>query len=164
VSGADLGAALDALVTEALRLRHDGKLPTAPAAPVAVLDALLDVRARLDRLEELLTQALRVRAGAHEAAALATATAEDAWDSEISRLRNAKVRPGDEYSTARERHAQANLGTLELRRAARQAEDASRRCERAVEVIRVAHRGLDGVRGDLLAWLRATAFESNLDR
>ena len=163
--GVEVGAALEALIVEALELRFAGKLPVAPAAPTTVLDALIDTRARLDRIEELLGRCLRLRAVAAQTHAMAVATADDAWDVVIHRLRTAPVSAGaNEYSTKGERHAEANLATLDLRHAVRTAAERLHHCDKAVDVIRLAHRGLDGVRSDLHTWLRSAAFESHLDR
>ncbi len=160
----DLPAVLAGYVGEVLALRLGVDTSQVGVAPALTMDHLLDVRRRLDRVEELLTQAIRVRAHAQRAATTAQVTAEDAWDTAIGQVRAAPVQPGGEYSSARERHATANLAVLDLRHAARRAAEQAHRCEEAVEVIRLAHRGLDGVRADALAVLRTLAFESHLER
>jgi len=161
----DLADRLNTHLTEAILLR--GELPPMPgtqAAPHEVHEHLLDVRRRLDRVEHLLALGLRVRAMAHRGVARSTADAEEAWDDAILRVRSAPVRRGDEYSSARERAAEANLATIEARRAVRAAQDAASHCDEAVDVLRTLHRGLDSVRQDTLAVLRLMQFESHLER
>lgn len=100
---------------------------------------------------------------------MATQTAEDAWDraSQLVReqARNIPVtRRSDEFLTGKERAADTNLAVLDQRIAARQAADLAHTCDEAVDVLRLSHRGLDGVRQDLLTILRTLAFESHLER
>lgn len=155
---------IDELIREALTQRFGVKVPAATAAPLEVREALYEARARLDRVEELLGKAVLLAATAREFAGLATATLDDAWDEKIVQLKNSPVRQGSEYPTARERHAEANLAVLDLRRKSRAADEVVAQCEKAVTVIRLAHRGLEGVRQDFRTWLDAFKFESHLDR
>lgn len=159
----DTRAVLDMMVREAISLRFDTKLPVYPAAAPLVLEALLEVRSRLDRVEELLGQVVRMRSRVAERANLATATVGDAWDSEATRMRQAPVSMG-EYSSAKERAAEANLAVLDLRREQRSAAELLAACESARDVIRLSHSGLEGLRHDLRTWLHALSFESHLDR
>ncbi len=160
----DIPTTLGGYVREALALRLAPDLPGVAATSVEVLAGLQHVRRCLDRVEELLGMTLRVRARAQRAAVVAQATADDAWDNAIGRVRSAPVKAGGEFTSARERHAEANLVILDLRHAARHAVELAHHCDEAVEIIRLAHRGLDGVRQDHLAILRALAFESHLER
>lgn len=157
-------SALAEFVRESLELRVLAEMPVTDSAPAEVLGSLRDVRRRLDRTEEILARAVRLKARAHRAATLANASADDAWDQAIRRTRAAPIQAGGEYSSARERHAEANLAILDLRHAARRATDLAHHCDEAVDVIRLAHRGLEGARQDTLAVLRAYAFESHLER
>ena len=65
---ADFTTLLTGHVRETLDLRLGAELPTVHAAPSEVLGNLLDVRRRIDRVEELLSQVLRARARAQRAA------------------------------------------------------------------------------------------------
>lgn len=160
----DVRAVLAGYITEALDLRFSGESLKPGASPAEVLDNLYGVRLRLDRIEELHARALRVKARAQRAATLATATADDAFDRAAQTRRTAPVIRGDEFSSARERTAEANLATLDERIAARQATDLAHHTDEAVDVIRLVHRGLDGVRHDLHTVLRAMTLETNLER
>jgi len=161
---ADFTTLLTGHVRETLDLRLGAELPHPQATPSEVLAGLQDIRRRIDRVEELLSQVMRARARAQRAATLAQAEADDAWDEAIRRVRSAPLQAGGEYSSARERHAEANLAILDRRHAARRAAELAHQCDEATDVIRLAHRGLDGVRQDCLAILRALAFESHLER
>ncbi len=151
-------------LAEARTLREVGPLPGVAASPVDVVGFLVDVRARQDRVEELLVQAIRLRAAAQRAAAQLSAQADDAWDTAVRRVRSAPVQSGGEYSSARERHAEANLAILDQRHAARTATDIAHRCDEIADLIRLTHRGLDTTRADAHALLRTLAFESHLER
>lgn len=160
----DIRELLSGYAGEALDLRFAGGLPGPQSAPKQILDALLDVRRRLDRVEALLGRAVRIRARCARASAAAKAAADDAWDRAAQRGRSAPVARGDEFSSARERHADANLAVLDERRAAREAAGLADHADEAVEVLRLAHRGLADLRQDVMAILRALQFESHLDR
>ena len=151
-------------VAEARMLREVGPLPGVTAAPVDMVTYLQDVRARQDRVEQLLSQAIQVRSAARRAAAALAAVADDAWDEAIKRTRARPVQPGGEYTSARERHADANLTIIDQRHAARAAADTADRCDELTELIRMIHRGLDTTRTDLHALLRTLTFESHLER
>lgn len=162
-STVDIEGLLTSYVTDALVLRMTMPLP-ADLGVTDVLAALHELRRRLDRTEELLSRAIRVRASLVRSATIATVAADDAWDQALLAHRNAPVQAGGEYSSAKERYAYANLDILDLRRTARAATALASRGDETVEVVRLCHRGLDGARNDLLATLRALAFESHLDR
>ncbi len=159
---AELHAALVSATQEIVVLRSSVVVPGAYATTSDLLDAVLDVRRRLDRVEELLGNLLRIRAEAkrkHTAVAIAV---EDAWDAAAVRARNSSVR--DEYTSARERTAATNLEVLDLRRAERSADEDARRCDEAVEFARLRYSGLTGLRQDIIAIVKARQFESSLDR
>ena len=160
-----LRAALDGYTSEALTLRFAADpLPGSHATPQQILGALTDTRRRLDRLEELLGFAIRLRAATHRVHAQATATHDDAWDAAVVDERNAPVARGGDYTSARERHAYANLAVLDHRHTQRRAADLLSSCDEAVDLLKLTHRGLDGVRHDLGTILRTITFESTLER
>ncbi len=162
---AEIPAVLDEYLSEAQDLRTSlPPMPDTQAAPAEVHDYLLDVRRRLDRMEHLLATAVRVRGRVRRAAANATHQADDDWDEAILKVRAAPVRRHDEYSSAKERSAEANLATMTARRAARAAADLASTCDEAAEVLRLLHNGLDNVRRDTLTVLRLVQFESHLER
>lgn len=149
-------------IDESLRLRMGAQLPRPDASAGELLEALLDVRRRMDRVEELLATALHLRGMAARKATALRVQAEDAWDEAAVRQRAAAVR--DEYSSAKERTAATNLEILDLRRLERGADVHARLCDDAVEAIRLRLRGLGDVRQDVLAVLRTRQWETSLDR
>ncbi len=156
-------------VGEAILLRFDTDSPTFDADPAEILATLQDVRRRLDRGEELYANSMRIKNRVERDKALTQAVADDAWDAAINTARTdrrtvAVLNTRDEFSSAKERTAEANLATVEHRRKARIAADAYTAVTGHVDVLRTLHRGLDNVRHDLLATLRTLAFESTLDR
>lgn len=161
---ATITAALEGYIREAIGLRMLAEVPPVAPDPAELQRHLLDARGRQDRVEELLRNALRIRARAQRANHAATAQADDAFDEAIHRQRCAPVQSGGEFTSARERAAEANLATMDLRRTARTTAELTHVCEEAVEVIRSAYWGLSGVREDLRVLLRSTAFESHLER
>lgn len=136
--------------------------PPSGSAPDAVHLALVDARARLDQLEELLGQAMDARhASAMEATRLEQA-AQDAWDEVADSSRKQGLRA--EFEGAQERYATWRLKTRPQHLAARNARamaDIAAACEAKV---RMLYRGLDGTRQDLHKRLSALAFENNLER
>lgn len=159
----DIGLFLDQAITEAIKLRAGTDLG-GTLDPGEMSATLRDVRGRQDRVEELLRNAVRLRSRVQRAAQLTQHCLDDATDQALHNNRSASVSQLGEYSSARERTAEANLATIDLRVNARDAHQLAHRCDETVEVLRLTHRGLDGVRQDIHALLRASAFESHLER
>jgi hypothetical protein len=164
MSDEELGPVLDRFVAEALQLRMVSDLPVTAGTAAEAIAFLGTVRARLDRIEEMLSRVLRLRARAQRAHTVATAAADDAFDTAITRQRAAPVQSGGEFSSARERAALANLAVMDLLHAARRTALTAHMCDEAVDLIRLAYRGLDGLRTDTATLLRSLAFESHLER
>lgn len=161
-------AQLDQATEEALRLRFGIEFPGFDADPAAVLAAVQDVRRRLDRVEELLAITLRIKAAADHDRNIWQHKTDDEWDQALVNARDVRkgvvFRERDEFSSAKERAAEANLATFSLRRKARDAAEIANQCAATADILRLTQRGLDGIRHDLLATLRTLAFESTLDR
>jgi len=155
---------LQGYIRDALELRLCTDLPTVASAPVDIQTYLLDVRRRQDRVEELLRLSLRIKSRARRAADAANAAVEDAWDQAAVAARQSPVQRGNEFFSARERAAVANLEVLDLRREARRAAELAHICDEAAEVIRSAYWGLSGVREDVRELLRTHLLESHLER
>jgi hypothetical protein len=167
----DLEATLVGWAAEALDLRFGvvaGRaapdLPPPQSGPSDVLEQLRAVRARLDGVERLLGSATRARGRAQRAATEAKALAEHAWDETANRARSGGARRGGEYEGARERYADWNLATIPQQRAARAAERLAGVATESLDVVRLTHRGLEGLRNDLHLMLRAMNVESALER
>lgn len=155
---------LGGLVRQGLDLRFGVGLPGAAAAPPEVLAVLLEVRGRLDRLESLLLESLRLRDGARQARTAAEAEAGEAWDQQAAAGSPALLSKAGDYTGPRERYAQYNIATLDQQRQSQRAARVAAAAEGAYEQLRVLHRGLDGLRQDLVTALRAVQFESSIER
>lgn len=163
MSSDEVDGFINKMAAESHELRGGATLPHPDAGPKELADALLDIRARLDRVEYLLQHAMRIRNAARHRATALRQIADDAWDKAITAQRNTPVRR-DDYATGKERHAEANLAVMTDLRAARDAEAVHASCADSVELLRLHHRGLADMRQDVLALLRVFQFESNLER
>ena len=135
-------------------------LPEPGDGPEKYAAALLVARASLDRVEEILSQATAMASAAKIRARELAEVADDALDAAIV----ARMKRARDYEASRERIADASLTVLPQRQQARAAQKAA---DMAVSIevrVRLAHRGLDGLRQDLAAALRHVAWESSLDR
>lgn len=160
--------AIFAWVEEALELRHGeagdpkGALtPVDQSDGVPVLnDALLRVRLRSDRVDELLSKITLARGRAKRAKDAATFSAETALMTATQHHSARRV----EFSSAKEREAEAKLDSLEQLRIAHQSERLVSITNDAYEVINQKHWQLDAIRKDLRATLHSLQFESSLER
>lgn len=162
-AAAEMSAALQALVVEACTLREDVTLPAAGADVAMLLNGLRATRERLDRVEELLVRAMRLRGQLERHAWSVTADADEQWARAVRHIVTAPLTRGPEFQGPRERYAEADLATLEVRRSARAAESLLAEATDVREVLKVLHRGLDGVRQDHVTALRATQFALSLE-
>ena len=149
-------------LSEVAKLRKEASdaVPEHDASPGQVYHALLAVRGALDRVEEILAQAMAMRSGAEASAREKAELAADELDKEVSE-RRARAR---DYEAAQERLADARLSSLGYARRARAAQKLADQAASIESRIRLAHRGLDSTRGDLIAALRHVSWESSVDR
>lgn len=157
-----------AWVEEALELRHgaaedpegglDGVLDV--DTPVAAVHQLRRVVQRADRVDALLANATRARARAKRAEDAAKFQAARAYDEAAQQVGARRV----EFSTARERHADASLNSFEQQRIAHHAARTVSIASEAHEVINQVHWQLDTLRKELRAVLNAFQFEASMDR
>lgn len=155
---------LKAIVDEARELRYGLELPPAQATSTESLEALLLVRQRLDRLEELYINSLLFKNRASAIQSQATELHEELWDKIVSAFKTASVKQGGEYLGAKEKYADANMQTLESKRALRLATEFLDHCNMVLEVVKSMKYGLESVRGDILAVIRSHNFETSLER
>lgn len=161
-AGPELPEVLDEFADECVQLRMGAALPEVDSATGDVFAALLDVRRRMDRVEELLSTVLKLRAMAARKHTALRISADDAWDDAAVRQRQQTVR--DEYSSAKERTAATNLAVLDMRRLERTSRVDLELCDGVVEQIRLRFRGLADLRQDLHSIIKLRQFESTLDR
>jgi hypothetical protein len=152
-------------LTEAMELRQRAaaQLPPQHAAADRFAEALLTVRACQDRIESLLGEMESLRHQARRWAWDHEAAAEDAFDAQVQLQRRAG-RQGDDFRTGRERQAEINLLILPQLQTARGARRFSDEVDEIMERMRLLHRGLDGTRQDLGAYLRWLQWEKAMER
>lgn len=136
------------------------KMPSAAAGPEELHGALVQARSRLDRLEELLYQAVTLKDSVTSLAFRAEQAAEDAWDDLAKKNRGR----GGEYEGAQERYAVWRVQTRALRAPARVYREAADLASSAEHRVRIMHRGMDGVRLDLHRRMGNVPVERSLDR
>jgi hypothetical protein len=158
---------LYAWLGEGVELRHgpdaSGNFLTVPhftEPPAAFVQQLLAARQRADRVEQLLTDAKRVRWALAAKQQEAADTAEEAFDRSVM----AGSTNLGEFTAAIERKASAALQSFEEKRAARQAQRRLDVASEVVEALKDIHFGLAGWRTDMREVVRAYQLESNLER
>src|SRR4051812_12689120 len=149
-------------MTESAELRYGFVMPPITASPQEWLEALLDARRRQDRVEHFLSQVLRGKFRGERAKDAADAQAGDVADTHTQRQASSPIR--QEFVSAKEKASAANLAAFEERRTARQTAESLSHVREAYEFVNAARWGLEGVRKDIHATLRAIAFEQSLDR
>ena len=163
----DFEAQILAWVTEALELRHGaagdpkGRLRGAEQESIAEMtDLLRRVRARSDRIDELLSKVTLARGRARRAKEEAAFAADQAL------MQATQIRAGSrvEFSSAAERAADAKLDSFNERRVAYLRDRLVSVTNDSYEVISQIHWQLDAIRKDLRAALHALQFESSLER
>ncbi len=154
-------------VSEALELRHgeagdkEGRLRDAdPEDPDDMMKLLRRVRARADRVDGLLATATRARGRARRA----KTEAEFVAANELDKATTNRASRRQEFSSGREREAEAKLDTFEERRLAHQATRLVDITTEAYDVINQIHWQFDAMRKDLRASLHALQFEASLER
>lgn len=160
-------AVLRARVVSARQLRDVGQLPAVEHGPLPLVEMLRLVRSRMDQVESLLSEVSRFRTDARALLKEAEATVEDRWAERVVEPRAARRRAsfdGSFDAAPREKYAAADLAVLEDRRKARRRDRMMDSCNDAVDQIRTAYRGLDGVRMDLHVLVRGLSVETRLER
>lgn len=163
---------LKSWIEEAVDLRHgrgEGMPELSPysdlISPFQITEQLTFIRLRLDRLEEMLVNSIRARASLKRAHQVVKDELQQAWDTHVTNPSAIQRRVlTQEYATGKEKFAEANLATLDLQRKERKSAELLSFAEETAEVIRTLHRGLEGIRQDLLAQVRALQVESHLER
>lgn len=148
-----------AWATEVIELRFgeagdpEGRvsLPDYQEGALAVVASLSRVRQRLDRTEELQTKAMRARARLVRMQSEATFEFERAYDE--AAVRRSALR-SQEYTSAKERNAEAALDSFQQKRAAHQTARLVAIAQEVEEQIRHCYWGLTKLREDHLSFLR----------
>lgn len=154
-------ATCDDVVARMAPLR-DVRRPPAEAPAHEVYCVLVDVRARLDLAETLLTEASRFRIGSRSKAAQRKGEADDAYTDVMAKLAQQAVRR--QYEGVEDRRAQANLQTLGVRRRARTAQRVADIADDCYERVRTLYFSLRDLRQELLESLRYLEWETSMER
>ncbi len=155
---------MNEILGEILTLRHGIAIESCVRDQGRILDTLLQVRVRVDRVEELFGRLLTARGQISRAAQHKRSEVSDAFDTALTRQRKSPVSLDADFLGAKERYAMANLEVLEARHKLRDLDEIASTADTIVEVARLNYRGLTDLRHDLLTMLRAAQFETTLDR
>lgn len=157
---------LQTRVTEVRELRDVPPLPDLEHGPLPIYEQLREVRARMDQVEVILNEVLSFRTRARALLREAEATVDDKWAERVTQPRQNRRKSFDGSFDAapREKYAEADLAVLSDRKKARKRERIMDACGDAVDQIRTAYRGLDGVRSDLHLMMRGLSVETRLER
>lgn len=154
-------------VARAREYRDVGNLPSLEHGPVPLTEMLVDVRHRMDAVEVLQDEIIAFRTRARVLLKESEAAVDDKWAERVVQPQSTRRRAsfdGTFDAAPRERYAQADLAVLEDRRRARRRDRVMDACNDAVDRVRTAYRGLDGVRMDLHAMVRGLSVETRLER
>lgn len=157
---------LNHLLDESVRLRH--LVPSIPGENSGVqefLAALIAARQASDRIEEIFIRITRLRARLTRLEAEKRDEHESAWASSVVETRGRiSFRNSNELVAPREKYAEADLASLEQKRALRSAERLTSYAKEAYEVVRTLLRGLEGMRMDITSIVKAKSLDSALER
>lgn len=126
--------------------------------PKALVAHLMDVRVRLDRLEQITADLGRLKARADTAVAEAQDAYDDAYATSVKTATTA------EYSSAKEKdalHMAASLNQLAVLRKAKRRFEA---VAEAYEYVRLLHTGLNNTRWDVSTLMDGITLDMKLDR
>lgn len=151
---------LDARVKEALKLRFEADVLHAGAGQEEILQELIAVRQRLNRLEGIFDEVLLTRADLYSRYNEAQVISRDAWEAQVTKTRKSTSAWGNDYSTGREREAEINLTILTQRRTEASSEKIAIYADERFKLIRNSYYGLDGYRKEILARLQSFRSET----
>jgi hypothetical protein len=138
--------------------------PGIDAMPHEIVATMIQIRANLDRMQELLTAAQLRRHGAQAQFRADEQAAQTVWDQAATKPRGVRLGNSDSFEGPRERYSQFNLVALEARMKAMETQREFEGWDVCYRATQSYYRNLDGARLDLHARLRAMQFESSLER
>lgn len=157
---------MQAFLREAGDLRYSLKIPNDSADLTVLLKSLQEHRAKLDRIEHILTSCVIHKALAVLSAREANDKLADKWDENISeqkKKKSASLVASNQFEAPKEKYATANLATFEERRLVRKAEEDLTWVESTLDAVQKMYRGLDSSRQDILTRIKAIPVVNNLE-
>lgn len=157
---------MQAYLKEASELRYSVKVPQDSADLNTLLSSLQEHRAKLDRIEHILTSCVIHKARSVIKVREANDELSDKWDTNISEQRqkkSASLVASNQFEAPKEKYATANLATFEHRRVVRKAEEELTWIESVTDAIQKMYRGLDSSRQDLLTRIKAVPVVNSLE-
>jgi len=143
----ELRTNLESFIEEAIDIRFAFLIPNFESGPVELHEALVSVQQTLTQLEKLLSQAVKAKAALDRKEAHVKMVWQEAWDRAIVAAN--KKPTFNEYTTGKEKAAEANLATFNEARTLRNLQEDCSFANEAVDVIRLHYYGLDKVRQDI---------------
>jgi hypothetical protein len=140
---------------------HELTRPGPETSPSVVMEALVQVRARLDTIEVVLGQVMAVKAATAAQARNLEQAADDAWDRQAEAERR---RPRPEYQGSKERYAYWNLAIRAERARAREARDLADFVRATYDRVKLHYDGLNETRRDLAARLTHARWETHIEQ
>jgi hypothetical protein len=146
-SSQELQTSLESFIEQTLHTRFEFAVPDFGAGPVELHRALVEIQTALSTVERFLSDSVRAKASVDRREAHVRMVWQEAWDRAISAT-NKKPSFGD-YTTGKEKAAEANLATLNEARTLRSLQELQSFATEAVDVIRLHYYGLDKIRQDI---------------
>lgn len=138
---------LESYIEKTIDTRFSFEYPDFTAGPVELHSAVVAVQTALTTIELYLSHSVRAKAALDRKEAHGKMVWQEAFDRSLS-ASNKKPSFGD-YTTGKEKAAEANLATLNEARSLRQIQETKSFADEAVEIIRLHYYGLDKVRQDI---------------
>lgn len=156
----DLSPRLLKWVAECTSIRKALDKPDLGDGPHALHKQLLQARRGLDRIEEVLTQLIALKARSRAGMLAAK------WDLEEaeSKAYNSRKVAFGEFSTGKEKEAWVYSQTVSEKFALNRLIILDEEVGATLEIVRTLHRGIDSYRRDTDARLRIVTFERSLER
>lgn len=159
---------LNNLVNEALIVRfepwagQDAMVPIDPDLGLPHVHAeLLRARGRADRMDQIMVDVTKLRGAVRRRREAAKFEAERAYN---EATRNNQTRRTVEFTTGRERHADASIDSFNERRAEYEANRLQSVADESYELVRGFTFQLSAIRNEARGFLNSLSFESSLER
>lgn len=148
-------------VVKAARARTSAPRMDTVDTPEVVLKKLQEIRTCLDEVETISISLAAAKSNSRSKLLVNQAEYADKWD---KALMDSCRRHLSDYSSAKEKEAEANTDTIEFRAAFKTAELQHQKLEDAVQIVRICKDALNSLRQDLLTHYRSFTLEDSISR